>query len=166
MLPDKAVCGFCLTFILLYCLGGLSFDLISLFVDNAGPDKRGHVVEWVEKASFPRLNKLFEISAAERHHETLLTARNLLAVVREPQMYIINILPRKLPKKVVPGEHYVLKDLLFYKEVRETDAQKRQARLDDREGRGKRELCGRPPVKNAPHPLFLLAPQRRRTRRS
>nr|CAN73298.1 hypothetical protein VITISV_028315 [Vitis vinifera] len=42
-----------------------------------GPDKRGRVVEWVEKASFTRLNKLFEVSAAERHHETLLTARNL-----------------------------------------------------------------------------------------
>ncbi|RVW72530.1 hypothetical protein CK203_053229 [Vitis vinifera] len=49
-----------------------------------GLDKRGRVVEWVEKASFTRLNSLFEIVAAERHHETLLTARNLLAVVREP----------------------------------------------------------------------------------
>ncbi|RVW78306.1 hypothetical protein CK203_055772 [Vitis vinifera] len=50
------------------------------FVGASGPDKRGHVVEWVEKASFARLNKLFEIAAAERHYETLLTARNLLAV--------------------------------------------------------------------------------------
>ncbi|RVW47289.1 hypothetical protein CK203_089668 [Vitis vinifera] len=48
-----------------------------------GPDKRGHIVEWVEKTSFARLNKLFEIVATERHYETLLTARNLLAVVRE-----------------------------------------------------------------------------------
>ena len=107
---------------MLYCLRGLSFDLTSLFVDNAGPDKRGRVVKRVEKASFARLNKLFEISAAERHHETLLTARNLLAVVRESQAYIINILPRKLPKKVVPREHYILKDLPFYKEVQKADA--------------------------------------------
>ena len=121
-LPGKAVCGFCPAFILLYCLRGLSFDLTSLFVDNAGPDKRGRVVKRVEKASFTRLNKLFEISAAERHHETLLTARNLLAVVRESQAYIINILPRKLPKKVVPREHYILKDLPFYKEVQKADA--------------------------------------------
>ncbi|RVW68784.1 hypothetical protein CK203_060955 [Vitis vinifera] len=64
-----------------------------------GSDKRGRVVEWVEKVSFAQLNKLFEISITERHHETLLTTRNLLAVVREPQAYIINILPRKLPKK-------------------------------------------------------------------
>ncbi|RVX04432.1 hypothetical protein CK203_018595 [Vitis vinifera] len=49
-----------------------------------GSDMRGHVVEWVEKASFVRLNKLFEITAAERQYVTLLTARNLMAVVREP----------------------------------------------------------------------------------
>ena len=94
-------------------------------------------VEWVEKASFARLNKLFEITAIERHHEILLTARNLLVVVREPQAYDINILPRKLPKKVVPGEHYVMKYLPLYKEVQKADAQKRQTRLDNREGRRK-----------------------------
>ncbi|RVX22177.1 hypothetical protein CK203_000999 [Vitis vinifera] len=45
-----------------------------------GTDKKGRVVEWVEKTSFDRLNKLFEIIAAEMHHQTLLTARNLLVV--------------------------------------------------------------------------------------
>ena len=87
------------------------------FVDNAGSDRRGHVVEWVEKTSFVRLNNLFKITVAERQYMTLLTARNLMAVVWESREYIINILPRKLPKKVVPGEHYILKDLPFYKEV-------------------------------------------------
>ncbi|RVW62162.1 hypothetical protein CK203_062582 [Vitis vinifera] len=91
-----------------------------------GPDKRGHVVEWVEKASFARLNKLFEITATERHHETLLT----------------------LPKKVVHGEHYVLKDLPFYKEVQKADAQKRQALLDDREGRRKEGTLPKAPGNN------------------
>ncbi|RVW89501.1 hypothetical protein CK203_043592 [Vitis vinifera] len=112
-----------------------------------GSDKRGRVVEWVEKASFARLNKLFEITAAKRHHETLLTARNLLAVVQEPQAYVINILPRKLPKKVVSREHYVLKDLPSYKEVHKVDAQKRQARLDDREGKRKEGTLRRAPGK-------------------
>ena len=137
VLPGKAACWVCPAFVLLFFLLGLSDGLISLVADNAGPDKRGCVVEWVERASFAQLNKLFEITVAERHHETLLTARNLLAVVWEPQAYIINILPRKLPKKVVPGEHYVLKDLPFYKEVCKADTQKRQALLDDREGRRK-----------------------------
>ena len=111
VLPGKSACGDCPAFVLLFFLLWLSDGLAPLVADNAGPDKRGHVVEWVEKASFARLNKLFEITTAERHYETLLTARNLLVVVRESQAYIINILPRKLPKKVVSGEHYVLKDL-------------------------------------------------------
>ena len=101
-----------------------------MFVDNAGTDRRGRVVKWVEKASFDRLNKLFEIAAAERHYQTLLIARNLLVVVRDPQPYITNILPRRLPKQVVPGEHFVLKDLLFYERARKADAKARQERLD------------------------------------
>ncbi|RVW28772.1 hypothetical protein CK203_089225 [Vitis vinifera] len=49
-----------------------------------GTHERGRLVEWVEKASFDSLNKLFEITIVERHYQTLLIARNLLAVVREP----------------------------------------------------------------------------------
>ncbi|RVX19339.1 hypothetical protein CK203_008717 [Vitis vinifera] len=37
-----------------------------------GQNKRGKLVEWVEKASFDRLNRLFEIAAAERSCGTLL----------------------------------------------------------------------------------------------
>ena len=96
--------------------------LTSLVVDNAGTNKRGRIVEWVEKASFDRLNKLFEITVAKRHHQTLLTARNLLAIVRE-----------RLPKQVVLGEHFVLKDLPFYERADKADAKARQERLDQRE---------------------------------
>ena len=56
---------------------------LSFVADNAGPERRGHIVDWVENASFACLNKLFEIDAKERHYGTLLTARNLMAVVRE-----------------------------------------------------------------------------------
>ena len=137
---------------MLFFLLWLSDGLTPLVVDDAGPDKRDHVVEWVEKASFARLNKLFEITTAERHYETLLTTRNLLAVVRESQTYIINILPRNLPKKVVSREHYVLKDLPFYKEVKKADAQKRQALLDDREGRKKEGTLPKAPGKKRSAP--------------
>ena len=108
---------------------------LSFVADNAGPERRGHIVDWVEKASFACLNKLFEIDAKERHYETLLTARNLMVVVRESQEYVVNILPRKMPKEVVPGEHYILKDIPIYQEVKEADAEKRRALLDDREKR-------------------------------
>ncbi|RVW76096.1 hypothetical protein CK203_049157 [Vitis vinifera] len=97
--------------------------------------KEGHIVDWVEKASFACLNKLFEIDAKERHYKTLLSARNLMAVVRESQDYVVNILPRKLPKEVMPGEHYTVKDLPIYQEFKEADAEKRRALLDDREKR-------------------------------
>ncbi|RVW81411.1 hypothetical protein CK203_035179 [Vitis vinifera] len=70
-----------------------------------GPE-RGAIVDWVEKASFACLNKLFEIDAKERHYKTLLSARNLMAV-----------------------------DLPIYQEFKEADAEKRRALLDDREKR-------------------------------
>nr|CAN75751.1 hypothetical protein VITISV_032953 [Vitis vinifera] len=119
-----------------------------------GTDKKGRVVEWVEKTSFDHLNKLFEITAAERHHQTLLTARNLLAVVREPQAYVTNILPGKLPKKVVSGKHFVLKDLPFYTEVRKADAQARRALLNEWEERRQEGTLRRAPgdKRSAPFP--------------
>nr|CAN72789.1 hypothetical protein VITISV_025818 [Vitis vinifera] len=102
----------------------------SLKLPSRGSHKRGRLVEWVEKASFDRLNKLFKITTIERHHQTLLSARNLLAVVQEPQPYVLNIFLRQLPKVVVPGEHFVLKDLPFYEKAREEDAKACQERLD------------------------------------
>lgn len=85
-------------------------------------DKRGRLVEWVEKASFDCLNKLFEIIAGEMNHQMLLIARNLLAVIREPQPYVLPIIPRRLPKVMVHREHFVLRYLHFYEEAREADS--------------------------------------------
>ncbi|RVW59325.1 putative disease resistance protein [Vitis vinifera] len=136
------------------------------FVDNACSDKRGHVVEWVEKASFVRLNKLFEIIAIERQYATLLTARNLMVVVRESGEYIINIIPRKLSKKVVPGEHYILKDLPFYKQVQQADAEKRRVLLVDRERRKKEGTLRKAPGKKwsaSSPPAGALAKKKKKT---
>lgn len=96
----------------------------------AGKEKRGRLVEWVEKASFDRLNKLFVISSSERHHQTLLTSKNLLAVVRESQSYIIPILPCLALKVLVSGEHHVLNDLLSYKKAQAAYSKAQQDRLD------------------------------------
>lgn len=79
-------------------------------------------MEWVEKASFNCLNKLFVISTDEMNHQTLLTDRNLVVVVQEPQSYVLPIISHSLPKVLVPVEHHVLKDLPFYKVAREADA--------------------------------------------
>ncbi|RVW62300.1 hypothetical protein CK203_061553 [Vitis vinifera] len=69
-----------------------------------GPELRGHLVDWVEKASF----------ACD---------------------YVVNILPWKLPKEVVHGEHYTVKELSIYQEAKEAAAEKRRALLEDREKR-------------------------------
>lgn len=103
-----------------------------------GKKKRGWLVEWIEKTSFDRLNKLFVISSSERHHQTLLTDRNLLVVVRESRSYIIPILPRLAPKVLVSGEHHVLNDLLSYEKARAAYAKARQDRLDQREKKNAR----------------------------
>eukprot|EP00261_Vitis_vinifera_P033624 XP_019074867.1 PREDICTED: uncharacterized protein LOC104879194 [Vitis vinifera] len=99
-----------------------------------GLELRGHLVDWVEKASFACVCKLFEIDPKERAYKTLLSARNLTEVVREPQEYVINILPRKLAKdEIVPREHYTVKELPLYQEAKEADAERRRKLLEDRD---------------------------------
>lgn len=115
------------------------------------------MVEWVEKASFNRLNKLFEIAAGERNYQTLFSARNLWMVTQVSQPYTLNIIPRRLPKKVVSGEHFILQDLSFYTEARDVDAQARQERLSQREVKrqegtlrrapGEKRLASLPPTR-------------------
>lgn len=63
----------------------------------------------------------------------LLSVRNLLSIIREPQPYVLPIIPRPLSKVVVPREHHVLKDLPFYEEAREADAKAHQDRLEQKE---------------------------------
>lgn len=92
------------------------------------------MVEWVDKTSFDRLNKLFVISARERNHETLLIEENLLKLVWDPKLYSApSSFPHSVPRVLVPDEHYVVKDLPFYLEARAVDAKKREDRLVQRE---------------------------------
>lgn len=110
-------------------------------------------MEWVEKASFDRLNKLFEIAANERNCQTLLSAQNLRSVTQVSQPYVLNILPRRLPKKVVSDEHFVHKDLPFYLEAREADAQARQERLSQREEKRQEGTLRKAPGDKRPTPF-------------
>ena len=90
-------------------------------------------MEWVEKASFDRLNMLFEIAAAEWSCDTLLSTQNLRSVMQELQPYMLNILPRRMPEEAMDGEHFVLQDLPFYAAVQKANARTRKARLTNRE---------------------------------
>lgn len=73
---------------------------VLVYVDK---ERNGRQVEWVEKAWFDQLNKLFMISLLIMNHQTLLLAQNLLTVIREPQPYVPPIIPRRLLKIVLPG---------------------------------------------------------------
>ena len=79
----------------------------------AGKNRKGKLVNWVEKASFKKIQKLLKISELERHHEILFTMKNLHELSRSPSPYIIPIIPRPLPTKIVEGEHYVIADILY-----------------------------------------------------
>ena len=63
---------------------------------------------------------------------------------------MLNILPRRLPKEVVAGEHFVLKDLPFYAAVRKADAQSRKARLNKLEVKRQEGLLRKAPGDKRP----------------
>ncbi|RVW67701.1 hypothetical protein CK203_063382 [Vitis vinifera] len=114
--------------------GAIAASVEAFFSELYLKNSEGHLVDWVEKASFACVCKLFEIDPKERAYKTLLSARNLTEVVREPQEYVINILPRKLAKdEIVPGEHYTVKELPLYQEAKEADAKRRRKLLEDRD---------------------------------
>ena len=66
----------------------------------------------MEKAGFKNIQKLLEISERERHHEILLTVKNLRELSRNPSPYILPVIPHPLPTEIVEGEHYVIVGLL------------------------------------------------------
>ena len=66
----------------------------------------------MEKAGFKKIKKLLEIFEWERHHEVLLTVKNLRGLIHNPSSYILPVIPRPLPVEVVEGVHYVVADLL------------------------------------------------------
>ena len=73
------------------------------------------MVEWVEKSSLTCLNKLFEINQIEQNHNVLLTEKNLKVILSHPKPFVNPIFPWLALPTLVLGEHFVLKDLPFYK---------------------------------------------------
>ena len=97
---------------------------------HVGKDKWGHLVEWVKKSSFAHFNNFFEIDKSERSHIVLHTEKNLRVVISQAKQFVIPLLPRLAPLTLVLGEHFMLKDLPFYKVTRLVDTKARQARLN------------------------------------
>ena len=65
--------------------------------------QRGKLVNWVEKANFEKIQKLLEIFERERHHEVLLTLKNLGDLSHNPAPYSVAVIPRPLPTKLWKG---------------------------------------------------------------
>ena len=86
--------------------------ILLLYIFCAGKSQRDKLVNWVEKASFKKIQRLLEISERERNHEILLTAKNLCELSRSPSPYIILVISCPLPIEIVEGEHYFIADLL------------------------------------------------------
>ncbi|RVW54008.1 hypothetical protein CK203_072911 [Vitis vinifera] len=99
------------------CVGGVEASdealFSKLFLSDSGSRKKG-ATSWIgwKGRLLPVSASYFEIDAKERQCKTLLTARNLMAVVREA--------PRDLP---------------IYEALKEADAEKRRTLLDNRERR-------------------------------
>ena len=66
----------------------------------------------MEKARLDRISWLLETTERERNHELLLSVKNLQELGANPFPYILHVLPRPLPAKLVKGENFVLTDLL------------------------------------------------------
>lgn len=86
----------------------------------------------MEKASFARLNKLFKIDVVEWAHNILLLDNNLLALIKNPKLFI-PMFPQLAPSTLVLNEHFMLKDLVFYEVACLADSEARQACLEERE---------------------------------
>ena len=62
----------------------------------------------MEKAGFKKIQKLLEIFEWERHHEILLTMKNLHELSHNPSPYTLLVIPCPLPIEIVEDEHYVI----------------------------------------------------------
>ena len=87
----------------------------------------------MEKAFFALLNKLFEIEVSKRNHKVFLLDSNLLALINEPKSFIMPVFPRVASSFLVPGKHFVLKNLSFYTVAHLADSEARQADVEKRE---------------------------------
>ena len=87
----------------------------------------------MEKAGFKKIKKLLEIFEWERHHEVLLTVKNLRGLIHNPSSYILPVIPRPLPVEVVEGVHYVVADLLTLVSGSSSPAQTSEADVVGRE---------------------------------
>ena len=105
----------------------------SLCSSNAVKERLGCLVEWIEKASFARLNKLFKINVVEWAYNVLLSNKNLQALIENLKPFIIPMFSRLAHSSLVLDEHFMLNDPPFFEIARLVDSEAHQARLEEYE---------------------------------
>ncbi|RVW32836.1 hypothetical protein CK203_107193 [Vitis vinifera] len=111
-----------------------------------GKERRGKVVEWVEKASFDRLNRLL--------------------ILQRARGAVKCFSPRRISAWWWLGEHFVLKDLSFYAAVRKADARARKALLNEREEKRQERTLRKAPGDKRSAPTPPLAPARKKKKKA
>ena len=66
----------------------------------------------MEKANLERIRRLLEITKGEHNHEVLLYVKNLRELGANPFPYIVPVIYRPLPAKLVRREYFFITDLL------------------------------------------------------
>lgn len=125
---------------------------------HIGNERRGRLVEWVEKTSFTRFNKLIEIDAFEWPHKVIMLDKNLQSLIDNPKPFIIPVFPCLAPPSLVPSEHFVLNDLPFYEVARLVDSEARQVHLKERERKRQEGTLRQASVASCPSSSFVVRP--------
>lgn len=148
----------------------LFFHRCELTVDSsvcgAGKDRWGYPIEWVEKAFFALLNKLFEIEVSEQNHKVLLLDKNLLALINEPKLFVMPVFHRMAPSFLVLDKHFMLKNLSFYAVARLADSEARQAHLDKREKNHQEGMLRKTPATSHPASSSTVWPPAKKKERT
>lgn len=105
----------------------------------------------MEKTSFTRLNKLFEIDTPEWNHKVILSDKNLLALINENKLFVIPVFHRMALLSLVLGKHFALKDLPFY-------AVAHQARLEEWEKKRQERTLRQTPTISRPTSNTIVRP--------
>ena len=87
-----------------------------------------------------------------------MSEKNLLTLIDDPKPFIILVFSRLAPPSLVLAEHFVLKDLPFYKVARLADFEARQARLKEREKKHQEGTLRQAAIVGRPFSSFTIRP--------
>ena len=111
-----------------------AFEFSSLTLNgcfSTSEDKRGHLVEWVEKTSFERICWLLSIDTKQRRHQLLLTLTNSLDVYCHLKCFVQVIIMQRTPQSLVHREHFMIKDIINYKKAHAEELESKRLKLDE-----------------------------------